>query len=386
VHKKILAIVILALAAFYCVQGSNLMCGEPASQSGRLADVPGKVNSGDTGALDRLYDGTVQNKKRAINLSGGDIYGGGMVDGRMLQGQFPVIDGTEPPPNISTPTDSNNQAGNPEFNEVGRECVWLFWCTEKTGIKYEAVPGALYVAGQDDSSNIVPNDVNQGQAGDCYFLSSLAAVARKRPDMIRSMIRQNPDGTYSVDFYRKRIFGNPKYVKETVTVDNQFPVNQHGPAFAGYGDHAGDGNQELWVMVMEKAYAKFRGSYNAIGNGGWPGPAMESLTGKGSYSQLAAFTSLAQIAEWDRKGYAVTASSLPMFINKKEVVKGHVYHLLNVDLVKKTITMGNPWGHGNVTLTEAEFKRNFSDVAFNPVPFRKIDIVPGMAPDGVMPV
>jgi calpain-15 len=36
------------------------------------------------------------------------------------------------------------------------------------------------------AGKIEPNDIKQGQIGDCYFLSSLAALAEK-PDRIRNM-------------------------------------------------------------------------------------------------------------------------------------------------------------------------------------------------------
>ncbi len=115
-----------------------------------------------------------------------------------------------------------------------------------------------------------------------------------------------------------------------------------------------------------KAYAKFRGSYNEINKGGFSGSAMEELTGKDSRTQSTVSTSIDQIAEWDKKGYAVTTSSLSSATNKN-VVARHAYYLMDVDTEKRTVTMGNPWGFGHVTLSENEFKENYSKVYVNSI-------------------
>ena len=41
---------------------------------------------------------------------------------------------------------------------------------------------------------------------------------------------------------------------------------------------------EIWPMVVEKAYAKVAGSYEAIGRGGRVAPALETLTGGAAWS------------------------------------------------------------------------------------------------------
>jgi calpain-15 len=50
-----------------------------------------------------------------------------------------------------------------------------------------------------------------------------------------------------------------------VIVDDYFPVNQRGePIFA-----KPSGNREIWVMILEKCWAKLNGSYADI-EGGLP--------------------------------------------------------------------------------------------------------------------
>jgi hypothetical protein len=264
--------------------------------------------------------------------------------------------------------DKKEQTENPKFDKLNCK-FWIFGCTTMPDVKYEKVSGDLFVNGQTDSASIYPNDVKQGGIGDCYYLASIAAISNKNPDFIKNAVRQNPDGTYSVDFYRKKHwweFWKPQYTKETVTVNDQFPVNKHGPVFAGYGDKAQNGNDEVWVMVMEKAYAKFRGSYNAISTGGWPSDAMEQITGKDSSTHGADSTSLEQLAEWDKNGYAITAASKRSPADNN-VVGNHAYYIMDIDTEEGTVTMGNPWGFGHVTLTEDEFKKNYSQVYINPV-------------------
>lgn len=98
-----------------------------------------------------------------------------------------------------------------------------------------------------------PDDVDQGDLGDCWLLAVLAGMAAQNPDAIERMIRENPDGTYTVTFADGR----------AVTVD------------ADVRDSGGHG---LWVSIIEKAYAQREGGYDEL-NGGDPSNALKALLG-----------------------------------------------------------------------------------------------------------
>jgi len=68
-----------------------------------------------------------------------------------------------------------------------------------------------------------------------------------------------------------KICKNGEWVE--ITVDDYFPCFPNGPPMFSKGH----GN-ELWVLLLEKAYAKIHGSYRNI-VGGLPHEAMMDLTG-----------------------------------------------------------------------------------------------------------
>ena len=122
------------------------------------------------------------------------------------------------------------------------------------------------------SERIEMADVIQGSLGDCYFLSSVANLC-KFPGLIKGLFKtkeMNRDGYYEIFF---RIDGK----KQIVIVDDYFPVYKKNkwPCFSQ--PHG----KELWVMLLEKAWAKVNGGYvNIIG--GMSSQALECLTGFGS--------------------------------------------------------------------------------------------------------
>lgn len=118
-------------------------------------------------------------------------------------------------------------------------------------------------------NSIEPNDIRQGQLGDCYLLSSLSSLA-EREHLVRKLFqpeKKSLHGLYSVWLNVNGMWTN-------VLVDDYFPcVGEKGsPAFS-----RGNGN-EIWVLILEKAYAKVFGSYQAI-EGGNPAVALRDLTG-----------------------------------------------------------------------------------------------------------
>ena len=99
-------------------------------------------------------------------------------------------------------------------------------------------------------------DIKQGGLGNCYFLSSLAALTEK-PDRIRNLFVNdtiNANGVTGVLLCKNGL-------KQCVIVDDCIPVKNGGPAFTRTNGH------ETWVIMLEKAWAKIHGSYERIVGG-----------------------------------------------------------------------------------------------------------------------
>ena len=194
------------------------------------------------------------------------------------------------------------------------------------------------------SSGPSRNDVAQGQIGDCFYLSTLAATAGTKPDAIRDSITDLGDGTYAVRF--KTSTGLSKFYR----VDNDLPVykNSSTLAYARLGAES-----SVWVAVAEKAYAHFRRSqstYNSI-NGGWMGEAFTTL-GLNSQSSLwkNQATSGDDYLNWVQQqldaGYTVTMGVInpPGQLN---LIGGHAYTVVGVqtnDDGTRSLIVRNPWG------------------------------------------
>jgi hypothetical protein len=138
---------------------------------------------------------------------------------------------------------------------------------EGTGAEgYHTWKSALYVKGRGDAAAIDRNDVKQGGLGDCYLLAALVSVATTDPSLIERMIEDNGDGSYTVHLWDIGPFSRNARLR----VEPSFPYVRRGtrevPAFAALGDSErveGERRYEIWPAVLEKAWAKFKGSYEA---------------------------------------------------------------------------------------------------------------------------
>ena len=265
--------------------------------------------------------------------------------------------------NLALPAQDKNK---PDFTNVDCSLLFIFNC-DTPKANYAPVKGELAENGA-YSVAFSTSDIRQLYIGDCYFMSSLATIAEQHPDWLAKNMHDNGDGTYSMTMYDGS--GNP----HTIKVTNQFPVDAQGnPVFAGTGRHDGSTGQDvIWPLVAEKAYAErsLNGSYNWIGNGGFPDSAMQTLTGKKSSTYSAGSVSFTQLAQWFAAGdglvIATQSGSGETYLNDR-LVHSHAYFVKSLDLKNKTITIGNPWGSFDATLTEQEFQQYLSSVYVNPI-------------------
>jgi hypothetical protein len=245
--------------------------------------------------------------------------------------------------------------------------------------------GTLYAAGT-DGRDVHPSDISQGQLGDCYLFAGLGALAASNPDAIKNAISgPDKDGNYTVTFKEKGVlpWEGTKDVKITVTPDM---LQKDGQPI--YGRTLEDGGKpELWVAIVEKAYAQYRGGYDKI-EGQNAGDFMALLTGRPKESFTPKNTSLADLERRLDAGEALVVgtydeerilgvgpnspwdvpSTSPLYAGEggvtaeRPLVADHAYFITDVDTEKGTVTLQNPWGPDwpPVVLTEQQFRDNFS--------------------------
>ena len=248
--------------------------------------------------------------------------------------------------------------------------------TAAKGKPVKVQKGVAFIKGNKDKDEIDPSDVRQGQLGDCWLLAGLQAVARTNPEAIRKMIKPVDDGKWSVTF---QFPGDKGFVPETVIIDAAVPVTKkgHAPIFAKVGD-VKHGEKELWVLLIEKAYAITQGKYNNIRGSTAPPrhESMELVTGKKDSTldpQAASEDDIAAklaLAVSERRGVTLWTvqedheNAKAADKHKPRIVTNHGYVLIKVDNEKKTVDLMNPWGPGYTIsgLAISEVKKFFRQI------------------------
>lgn len=192
----------------------------------------------------------------------------------------------------------------PLFNEAPREDVKQ---DKPNSYQLEYKPLSGFLTGNTDNMTAARiSNISQNNFGNCAFIAAIGAVFgqtdpgtanTKASSAIANILTKNPDGSYTARFYTKQSDGS--FVPQTVNVDNQVvtelqknnqPADNPGKLFGATAgtesDPANPTNQPIWVSVLERAYAKFRGNeekkngYDVTGNGDNIYPPMERLLGK----------------------------------------------------------------------------------------------------------
>jgi hypothetical protein len=214
---------------------------------------------------------------------------------------------------------------------------------------YGYVSGSLFV------NNPTFDDIDQGDANDCYFLAALGEVAQHKPSLIQNMFVDNGDGTFTVRFFK----GTAAFY---VTVNRYLPIDNNNlrAFYAGWGGGQFDSmNNELWVALAEKAYAQLNesgwisqdGTNTYVGiDFGQPAKAFSHLSGKsagntffGSYSSDLTLKGL--LLKDLADGEAITLATKDSGVDS-DVVANHAYQLVGYDGQTGLFELYNPHGPG----------------------------------------
>jgi hypothetical protein len=229
--------------------------------------------------------------------------------------------------------------------------------------------------------SINPEAISQGSIGDCYFVSSLASLAKSNPQAIKDAIKDNGNGTYTVTF--------PGAKDEPITINAPTEAEQ-----ATYNQASEHGT---WASVMEKAYGKYcqehwyrRGPFQSAGltpaegaeGGGITSRAMNLLTNNSIDTDelfLTRQSTVARKLEEAFKNNKSVAAGITKGIfaesTKDNFYMGHAYSVTNFVPDGKgggQITIRNPWGQdagkestrGTITMPLDKFMKNFSDISY----------------------
>ncbi len=234
-------------------------------------------------------------------------------------------------------------------------------------VAYSPASGTLFGSG-----GPVYTDVQQGQVGDCWLMSSLAEVAARAPQDIVNMFTYDGVtgengaivGVYTVRFFDN---GSPVYI----TVDTQLP---------GGGSYYDQTNGVLWVALAEKAYAEANGygyvttgspgtnSYAAL-NGGWPSWALPAIAGVSAAEYSANPNDIT--TAWNAGEFVVLCTTSP---TSSLIVGEHCYALVADNASSsQPYELYNPWGlstsaangvYGLFTCNAPFISQNFTQESF----------------------
>ncbi|MFC3995320.1 C2 family cysteine protease [Nocardiopsis sediminis] len=227
----------------------------------------------------------------------------------------------------------------PDYDDIEYDIDNLAWGTVPDGRLWP------------EDGEISAEDVHQGALGDCWWVAGLAATAEQNPEVIRDMIRENPNGTYTV------IFGNG----QSVTVTPDLVLKEDGGVlFAKPQDDV------LWPAILEKAYAQREGGFGDIENGR-PGDAMQILTGSESEHHSPGDVDQRRIEDWLANGTAITIQTKDDEddgpYEKETLIGDHSYVVTGFE--NGRVRLYNPWGYRHTTLSMEEFREHLETVETN---------------------
>ncbi|PAA91557.1 hypothetical protein BOX15_Mlig020951g1 [Macrostomum lignano] len=203
-------------------------------------------------------------------------------------------------------------------------------------------------------------DVKQGELGDCWLLASIASLSMNKSLFDRVVPPgQDFDAGYCGMFrFRFWHFGRWK----EVVVDDRLPTKAGRLCFMRSQDR-----NEFWSALLEKAYAKVNGSYEAL-TGGSQSEAMEDFTGGlcENFDLNKAPADLFNVMFQANKSESLMGCSIESEEIEGELdnglITGHAYSVTDVRNCKlkngqeeSLVRVRNPWGN------ECEWKGDWSD-------------------------
>ncbi|AEO58570.1 hypothetical protein MYCTH_2306004 [Thermothelomyces thermophilus ATCC 42464] len=233
-------------------------------------------------------------------------------------------------------------------------------------------------------ANVSGSDVKQGSLGDCWLMSSLSGLANVKDGIRRICVEWDTRiGIYGFVFYRDgewiySIIDDKLYLKspcwdspslqrdllqqiDREDVERVYRKTYQTGSKALFFAQCKDQN-ETWVPLIEKAYAKAHGDYLSL-SGGWIGEGLEDLSG-GVTTELLASDILDLDSFWENELSKVNEEFLfgcstglldGGYGDRDGIEEGHAYLVMEARTLKngtRLVKLRNPWGMNKKGLWE----------------------------------